>query len=233
VEGNDDTFQASISADGRFVAFSTWATNFARVDGQEVYLRDRLLGTTELVSRSTGGAHGNGGSMMSALSADGRYVAFASGASNFVGGDANGTWDVFVRDRTLGTTERVSVSTSGVEGDRDVGPGPRDLRGRTLRRVRERGLEPRRRTLVRLRAGLRPRPDRGHDAVRECRDRRSPGQLPDRRRPRDLGRRPLRRVSRARPRTSSRATRTDGRTSSSATSTRTVVALLCEPGAAG
>ncbi len=121
-EGDDDTFQAAISADGRFVAFSTWATNFARVDAQDVFLRDRLLGTTELVSRSSGGVHGNGASMVAALSADGRFVAFASAASNLVAGDGNSAWDVFVRDRTLGTTERVSVSTSGVEANADSGP---------------------------------------------------------------------------------------------------------------
>ena len=121
-EGNDDTFQASISADGRFVAFSTWATNFARNDAQDVFLRDRLLGTTEVVSRSSGGTHGNDASMITALSADGRYVAFASSASNLVAGDTNSAWDVFVRDRTLGTTERVSVSTSGVEANASSGP---------------------------------------------------------------------------------------------------------------
>jgi hypothetical protein len=121
-EGNDDTFQASISADGRFVAFSTWATNFARVEAQDVFVRDRVLGTTELVSRSSAGVHGNGASMVTALSADGRYVAFGSAASNLVVGDTNAAWDVFVRDRTLGTTERVSVATSGAEGNAASGP---------------------------------------------------------------------------------------------------------------
>ena len=125
-QGNDDSFQAAISADGRYVVFSTWATNLdgsgGGSGGQSVLLRDRQLGTTELVSQSTSGAPGNGGSMTAAISADGRYVAFASSASNLVVGDTNLSWDVFVRDRQLGTTDRVSVSSSGIEGNAASGP---------------------------------------------------------------------------------------------------------------
>ncbi len=54
----------------------------------------------------------------SAISADGRFVAFSSFASNLVAGDTNGTWDVFVHDRQTGTTERVSVASDGTEGER-------------------------------------------------------------------------------------------------------------------
>ena len=69
------------------------------------------------------------------ISADGRFVAFYSMATNLVPGDTNGTGDVFVRDRQTGTTERVSVGSGGVQGDGDsFAPG--DLGGRTLRRLR-------------------------------------------------------------------------------------------------
>lgn len=70
-------------------------------------------GTTELVSVSSDGTQGNRQSAYLSISADGRYVAFESWASNLVSGDTNGTYDVFVRDRVAGTTERVSVAGDG------------------------------------------------------------------------------------------------------------------------
>ncbi len=66
---------------------------------QDVFLRDRLAGATERVSVATGGGQANGDSFTPAISADGRYVAFHSLASNLVAGDTNDTSDVFVRDR--------------------------------------------------------------------------------------------------------------------------------------
>jgi hypothetical protein len=113
---------ASISADGRYVAFSSWATNLVPGDtnGQmDVFLRDRLAGTTERVSVSSSGAQGNNESGGAAVSADGRFVEFGSYASNLAPGDANGKRDIFVRDRLTGLTERVSVSSFGDEGDDD------------------------------------------------------------------------------------------------------------------
>ena len=110
----------SISSDGRFVAFSSIASNLVAGDlggFYDVFVRDRLNGTTEMVSVSTGGAQGSGDSHSPAISADGRYVAFWSFAPNLVAGDSNGTYDIFLRDRQLGTTERVSVATVGVQGN--------------------------------------------------------------------------------------------------------------------
>jgi Tol biopolymer transport system component len=111
----------SISADGRYVAFESGASNL--VDGdtnsyQDVFVRDRVAGTTTLVSVPMSGGQGNRGSgdFGVTISADGRYVAFASDASNLVAGDTNGQTDVFVRDLAAGTTTRVSVSSSGAEG---------------------------------------------------------------------------------------------------------------------
>jgi len=73
--------------------------------------------TTELISKSASGQSASAHSSDSALSADGRFVAFNSGASNLVPGDTNGKGDVFVVDRQLQTIERVSVSSAGVEGN--------------------------------------------------------------------------------------------------------------------
>ena len=111
----------AISADGRFVAFSSDATNLVPGDTNgtaDVFVRDRQTGTTRRVSVGSGGAQGNGLSVDPAISADGRFVAFASDATNLVPGDTNGADDVFVRDRQTGTTRRVSVGSGGAQGDR-------------------------------------------------------------------------------------------------------------------
>ena len=117
---NGDSSGGGISADGRYVAFGSWATNLVPGDSNgtvDVFVRDRQNGTTERVSVSSGGAQGNGDCVPSSISADGRYVAFGSNSGNLVPGDTNGCWDIFVRDRLAGTTERVSISTAGVQGD--------------------------------------------------------------------------------------------------------------------
>jgi Tol biopolymer transport system component len=118
-QGNGWSGQGSLSADGRFIAFSSSSTNLVAgdVNGmQDVFLRDRWAGTTELVSVDSSGAQGDGVSFIPSLSADGRFVAFESYASNLVTGDTNGVEDVFVRDRVTGITERVSVDSSGGQG---------------------------------------------------------------------------------------------------------------------
>ena len=121
VHGNDFSVNASISADGRYVAFVSRATNLIPNDlypENDVYVRDRVAGTTEKVNLTSGGGQPVlGASVDPTISADGRYVAFHSLASDLVAGDTNGSHDVFVRDRVAGTTERVSVTTAGVEGD--------------------------------------------------------------------------------------------------------------------
>ncbi len=112
----------SISADGRFLAFQSFATNLDPGDTNgrgDVYVRDRLLDTVERVSLPAGGGQGDDDSWDPAISADGRFVVFLSAASNLIAGDTNGRVDVFVRDRQNGTTERVSVSTGGVQADQD------------------------------------------------------------------------------------------------------------------
>ena len=110
----------AISANGRFVAFASTATNLVARDtnnAEDIFVRDRLMGTTERASVSSNGGQANSDSFFASITADGRFVAFASFADNLVVGDTNFTDDVFVRDRQAGTTERVSVSSAGVEGN--------------------------------------------------------------------------------------------------------------------
>ena len=120
VQGNNASADPSISADGRYVAFDSTASNLVAGDSNgyaDVFVRDRTLHRTYRVSVSSAGVQGNSDSTFPAISANGRYVAFASNASNLVTGDSNGFEDVFLRDRTLHKTYRVSVSTAGVQGN--------------------------------------------------------------------------------------------------------------------
>jgi Tol biopolymer transport system component len=109
--------QPSISGDGRYVAFILYSPLVPNdTNGNaDVYVRDRQTGTTELISVGLGGTAANDTSAEPSISADGRYVAFWSFASDLVPGDTNGFYDVFVRDRAAGTTQRVSVDVNGAE----------------------------------------------------------------------------------------------------------------------
>jgi len=128
--GTTERVSVAISADGRFVAFASSATNLVPGDtnGQwDVFVHDRQTRTTERVSVDSAGNQGNWGSGAPALSADGRFVAFCSSATNFVAGDTN--WakdmygfdnpaaDVFVHDRVTRTTERVNVDSFANQAD--------------------------------------------------------------------------------------------------------------------
>lgn len=107
----------TISANGRYVTFSSTATNLTPGhDDQtwDVFVRDLRTGTTTWVSTSDSTS---GDSIFSVISADGRYVAFMSSAANLVTGDTNGVDDVFVRDLRAGVTRRVSVSRTGVQSN--------------------------------------------------------------------------------------------------------------------
>jgi Tol biopolymer transport system component len=120
VEGNNISDYPSLSTDGRYVAFSSTATNLVAGDTnikEDIFVRDRTAGNTERVSISNGEAQANGASYSPDISADGRFVVFESLAANLVSGDTNGMVDIFVRDRALGTTVRVSRSTGGTQAN--------------------------------------------------------------------------------------------------------------------
>lgn len=120
-EGNDASpwfSPAAISGDGRYIAFNSAATNLIAGGVQfiQLYVHDRRTGTTELASVDSSGRPGDEFSSFPALSADGRYVAFESDATNLARGDRNGITDVFRHDRGTGETIRVSVTSDGLEG---------------------------------------------------------------------------------------------------------------------
>ena len=111
----------ALSADGRYVSFSSYAWNLVPGDGNnsgDVFVRDLQTGTTTRVSVGTGGLQANGQSPLGgSLSADARYVAFFSEATNLVAGDTNGAEDIFVHDRVTNETTRVSVDSTGAQAD--------------------------------------------------------------------------------------------------------------------
>lgn len=117
-EGDGGSYGPSISAYGRYIAFSSSARDIVPSDTNgevDSFVHDRYKGGTERISLSSTGLQGNGISSQPAISADGRYVAFLSYATNLVPSDANNHPDIFVRDRTTGWTELVSVSSDGFQ----------------------------------------------------------------------------------------------------------------------
>ncbi|HEX6390515.1 MAG TPA: hypothetical protein VFZ89_13735, partial [Solirubrobacteraceae bacterium] len=122
---NGASGQPDVDKEGTLVAFTSAASNLVPEDtnGQpDVFVRDLADGTTRRVSVSDDGVQANGRSFAPAISADGRYVAFTSTASNLVPSDSNAVMDVFVRDLRSNMTERITVSTSGRQQNRSVQP---------------------------------------------------------------------------------------------------------------
>jgi Tol biopolymer transport system component len=122
-QANDGSYTPSISADGRFVAFASDASALVPGDHnrrEDVFVHDRRTGRTILVSAASDGRPGNGNSYSPAISADGRYVAFASEATNLVRADTNGSTDIFVHDLQTGRTARVSVASDGAQANGDA-----------------------------------------------------------------------------------------------------------------
>jgi Tol biopolymer transport system component len=117
---------ASVSATGRFVAFTSTDSSLIAGDtnsSRDIFVRDRKRGTTQRITVDSSGTQANSHSAWPFLSATGRYVVFDSLATNLVPGDTNGLNDVFLHDRDTGTTERVSTSGSGIQGN---GPSGED-----------------------------------------------------------------------------------------------------------
>jgi len=120
-QGNKDSWQPSLSSDGRYVVFASDATNLAAADSNgvaDVFVRDRTSNTTSRVSLDVSGMQSDGASYNPVISNDGRYVAFDSLAT-LDAADYNNAWDVYLRDRTAATTARLSVATNTQEGNAD------------------------------------------------------------------------------------------------------------------
>jgi archaellum component FlaF (FlaF/FlaG flagellin family) len=115
-QANHVSYYPSISADGRYVAFYSYASNLAAGDTNgmiDVFVHDRQSSETTRISLASDGAQANNFSYWPSISADGRYVAFQSSASNLVAGDTNEMQDIFVHDRQNGETIRISIASNG------------------------------------------------------------------------------------------------------------------------
>ena len=118
IQANDISgFSAmDISADGRFVAFSSYATNLVADDhngAEDVFLRDLTRNETYLISTASGRTQGDASSESPSISSDGHFVCFRSNASNLVPGDTNNQADIFLRDRAKLTTTRINIRPDG------------------------------------------------------------------------------------------------------------------------
>ena len=134
---NDGSYRPSISADGRFVTFDSDASNLVPGDtnnSTDIFVRDLSTNAITLVSVGSSGERGNDNSFNSSISANGRFVAFHSKATNLVPGDTNNSRDIFVRDLLTNTTTLISVSSSGERGNGDsfnlLSPGAISADGR-------------------------------------------------------------------------------------------------------
>jgi hypothetical protein len=119
-QGNSRSALAAISGNGRFVAFSSDASNLVPGDtnnATDIFLHDRATGITSRVSVDSAGNQSNGYSFSADLSADGTVVAFYSYASNLVPDDSNSHADIFAHDTATGETTRVSVGLGGTQGN--------------------------------------------------------------------------------------------------------------------
>jgi hypothetical protein len=119
-QGNGDSYWSSSSDDGRFVAFTSSASNLVNDDTNDfadIFVHDMQTGKTTRVSVASDGAQANGRSYVASISGDGRYVAFNSSATNFVANDTNASSKMFVHDIQTGETTRVDVATDGTPGN--------------------------------------------------------------------------------------------------------------------
>jgi Tol biopolymer transport system component len=119
-QANGPSSTPDISESGRYVVFQSNATNLVANDGNgvtDIFIRDRNKDKTKRVSTRSNGGEANGPSLQPSISADGRYLAFASSASNLVSGDSNGQFDVFVKNLKNGKVTRVSERSNGTQGN--------------------------------------------------------------------------------------------------------------------
>ena len=126
VPGNVGSFNPSISAHGRYVAFQSIATNLVPDDtngnidpsfGTDIFVFDRDTDTIERVSRTDGGGQSNQASETPSISGDGRYLAFQSYVSTLVTPDSNGDSDIFMKDLTAGELAMLSMNSASIRGN--------------------------------------------------------------------------------------------------------------------
>ena len=119
-QGNGRSIEPALSDDGTIVMFASSASNLIPSDTnsrQDIFVRDLVAGTTGRVSNGEGGVEGNSDALNCTMSGDAQRVVYWSSATNLVSGDTNNFSDVFLRDRTAGTTTRLSVSEAGAQGN--------------------------------------------------------------------------------------------------------------------
>jgi Tol biopolymer transport system component len=117
-QANNSSVGGALSEDGRFVAFSSAATNLVNADNNgksDIFVRDRQARTTALASIATNGTEANDNSDDARISGDGRFVLFDTMATNLVTGDTNFRRDVFLHDMQTGSTIRISTGPGGVQ----------------------------------------------------------------------------------------------------------------------
>lgn len=122
-EANDDSDSAVISGNGQYIVFVSSATNLISglsTSGRQVYLHDRIAGTTTLISKNGSGSDGDGDSFSPSISYNGRYVAFITQATDIISGNSSADSIAVRFDRDLGTFTRVNTSSAGVAGNGNV-----------------------------------------------------------------------------------------------------------------
>lgn len=121
-EADASCYSPSISANGRWVSFSSSASNLVPINVlslSQIYLHDAKTGVTTRISGFTNDSEGNGPSQSASITPNGRFVVFSSRADNLVAGDTNAEYDIYLRDVKRGTLARASVAPDGAEAAGD------------------------------------------------------------------------------------------------------------------
>ena len=119
-EPNAYSYTPTINANGRIVAFRSWASNLVDDDTNhtaDIFTYDRITRVTQRVSISSTGVQGNDSSSNPSISGNGQFVAFSSDSNSLVADDTNNRFDIFIHDRTTRMTQRVSMSSTGIQGN--------------------------------------------------------------------------------------------------------------------
>lgn len=133
VKGSGDSYSGDISLDGRHVVFMSSAANLVSSDTNgvsDIFLKDTSTSGITRISVDSSGNQANGSSSTPKISGNGKYIVYISAATNLVSGDTNGYNDVFRYNISTGATERVSVSSTGVEANNQSLSPNTDLEGR-------------------------------------------------------------------------------------------------------